>query len=204
MPANTAGLFDRALSEAGLRTKNGRGWAAAQMSAKDVAYLLVAILGALHVKDSALTIRRYGAAFPFRAVSSARLYGSTQLKELKGLPKVHSFLDAMEALVTAASGGGSLSAISSPRGPQIEITVDVKRTVADIRVFANREGNVAFVRYTRPDPWERFGRQPPAKEVRAWEAECEAADAGGLEQFRRIREAALLRVGEALSFCGEA
>jgi len=61
VPVNTVVQHDRNLSLAGLRTVAGRGRAAATVTYADAANLLIAVAGSRNVKDSASTVRLYGA-----------------------------------------------------------------------------------------------------------------------------------------------
>lgn len=77
IPVATVALYDRALSEAGIRTKGGRGRSAAKMTSRDAASLLIAIMaspitgpsisGAIeHYRVYAGLVARSGVAGPVR------------------------------------------------------------------------------------------------------------------------------------------
>jgi len=93
VPEATVTQHDRTLFLAGLRTRGGRGTSAAKVTARDAANLLTAVLASEQVKDSAETVLRYAAALEQHKF---------KLPILDTLPKEHSFIDALEALITMA------------------------------------------------------------------------------------------------------
>ncbi|MEH2505597.1 hypothetical protein V1290_004408 [Bradyrhizobium sp. AZCC 1578] len=60
VPEATVTVHDRNLSVAGLRSMGGRGRAAAQVTARDAANLLIATAASRNVKDSVESVRVYG------------------------------------------------------------------------------------------------------------------------------------------------
>src|SRR4051794_40956791 len=82
-------VHDRNLAVAGLRTMGGRGRAAARMTARDAANLLIAVAGAEQVRDSARAVQDF-AALPLRAGSP-----------LPGLRAGHDFGEALTLLIQA-------------------------------------------------------------------------------------------------------
>jgi hypothetical protein len=93
VPKATVTQHDRTLFLAGLRTRGGRGTSAAKVTARDAANLLTAVLASEQVKDSAETVLRYAAALERHKF---------KLPILDTLPEEHSFIDALEALITMA------------------------------------------------------------------------------------------------------
>jgi hypothetical protein len=152
-------LHDRSLVVAGLRSKSGRGNSAAQMTPRDAAHLLVAVLGSSHVKDSAEAVRRYRETRFHK--SASRGYDDSTIAALRNLPPDHSFVDAIEALVAAAADGSLQAAmydsmvefegkkIGDP--PIIEITVQTPGLLGDISISGGGHG-----RYVLPDPFDQY------------------------------------------------
>jgi hypothetical protein len=197
-------LHDRNLVVAGLRSKSGRGNSAAQMTPRDAAHLLVAVLGSSHVKDSAEAVRRYRETRFHK--SASRGYDDSTIAALRNLPPDHSFVDAIEALVAAAAADGSLQAamydsmvefegkkIGDP--PIIEITVQTPGQLGDISIGGGGHG-----RYVLPDPFDqRPTLHPPAKEVEAWRRKLnEYHAASDLTQYRRVTAKTILELGQIL------
>src|SRR5437879_767081 len=100
---------DRNLVVAGLRSKSGRGTSAARMTPRDAAHLLVAVLSSHHVKDSAQTVRRYSETRLHKTQSEG--YADSSVAALMNLQPGHSFVDALEALISAAAEGSLQTAI---------------------------------------------------------------------------------------------
>jgi len=59
IPERTVIVHDRKLSEAGLRSKKGRGPSAAQVTYQDAAYLIIAVVASELIRDSAQTVSWY-------------------------------------------------------------------------------------------------------------------------------------------------
>lgn len=76
----TVTLYDRVLSENGLRSKAGRGTSAAKVSAKDAVNLLIAILAPVagaSIKEAARACKLYGALPSHeRAASKKKIFRS--------------------------------------------------------------------------------------------------------------------------------
>lgn len=112
----TVTQHDRNLVVAGLRSKSGRGRSAAKVTARDAAVLLTAVLGSHRVKDSVETVRRYVETQEHRVWlqkhypedlegRNANVWGDFCIPEMAALPPGHSFIDAMECLITLAADG---------------------------------------------------------------------------------------------------
>lgn len=143
----------RALREAGLVTKSGRGPAAAKMTARDAATLLTAILGSNQIVESAATVRRYSNTNPTEHTSTETLHQETQIEPLATLPRNHSFLDALTALVVAAADGKLLPALGRDNvWNSVRVVVRTPMTSAKMDITGRRRGTGSNVRYTGPSP----------------------------------------------------
>lgn len=113
----TVAQHDRNLVVAGLRTKGGRGRSAAKVTARDAALLLTAVLGSHRVKDSVETVQRYIETqehhahwhkhYPdkLQGMGNANVWEDFGIPEMAALPLTHSFIDALETLITVAADG---------------------------------------------------------------------------------------------------
>jgi len=115
----TVTQYDRALSEAGLRSKSGRGRSASKITPLDAANLLIGILGSpisgTSIRDAPTTCRVYGSqrvrvAWP----KDLRRWG---LHRLATLPEDHTLLDGVVALFEGAAAG---EYIKIPRSKEME------------------------------------------------------------------------------------
>ncbi|WP_108459233.1 hypothetical protein [Devosia naphthalenivorans] len=91
------------------------------MSPLDAAHLLLATVGSRNVKDSATIVGRPGGL-----VSSAGKWAPSfvNIPELIGLPADHSFADALEALIAAASNGSLQRAAEELEQAQVDLVRD--------------------------------------------------------------------------------
>lgn len=108
LPANAVDYPWRVLREAGLVTKGGRGPSAAKVTARDAAFLLIAIAGPLPAADVRTSALRYG-ALPVRDESSL----DSSLPE--SIATAKTFVDVL-ASVIAAAGDGTLAAYRETAG----------------------------------------------------------------------------------------
>lgn len=185
MAEKTVALYDRTLRTAGLRAKSGRGRGATAVTMRDAAHLLTSILGSDAVKDAAEAVIRYDATRPQQPGTGAALYQETGITELKALPREHSFVDAVEALITSAATG---SIAETPEAaPLIDIAALSPGTIGDIRIAGLPSGATVNVRYLTPA--EPAGKRKNAK----------AAPKRDLEQYRRISERTVLGIGALLA-----
>lgn len=84
IPAATVALYDRILSEAGIRTKGGRGRSAAQMTTRDAANLLIAVISSPITGPSiAGTIAQWTTYSSLKAIkgSAGRVRGGRRVDE---------------------------------------------------------------------------------------------------------------------------
>lgn len=97
MPEVTVGSYYRALREAALVSKLGRGRSAAEVTALDAARLLIAIMSAPLVRDSAECVSLYGR---FRSAAMPDDIASAGLDpDLAALEAAHAFEDALAYLL---------------------------------------------------------------------------------------------------------
>src|SRR5258708_14243115 len=87
VPKATVTNHDRNLLKAGLRTKYGRGWAAANITPRDAAHLLTAILASAQVQDSVSSVQRYTETRPHPPGSAKSGFGRIGITELAALPR---------------------------------------------------------------------------------------------------------------------
>lgn len=104
IPEQSVAMFARHLRESRLISTGGRGPGGAEMSARDCANLLIALLGGSYAKDAAKTVRNY------RRITASPEWPAwdldhLDLPELKKLPLEHQFGRALEALILAAKKG---------------------------------------------------------------------------------------------------
>ena len=97
----TVTVHDRNLSVAGLRTMAGRGRAAAHVTSRDAANLMVAVAASRNVKDSVYTVEQFG------GLQSKQNWESYLLNppEMKGLGINHTVVEAIAALIELAMSG---------------------------------------------------------------------------------------------------
>ena len=109
IPAVTVAVYDRQLSEAGLRTKSGRGTSAAKVTSTDIANLLMAILGSPvfgpSIKTAAQTCEKIGSSYIIDGTDNLETFSKIELKTLAALPKRHTFREAFVAIIDGAVSG---------------------------------------------------------------------------------------------------
>jgi hypothetical protein len=206
LPVATVVGFDRHLTDAGLRTKVGRGRSVAQVTARDAAHLLTAILGGGQVKDAAETVRRYRRTEPHHATSSRGGFGKSGVAELMALAVHHSFVDALEALIVALtreddSKGAAITG-RSMKGPMrswsIEVAALTPGTVGDIRI-TNANGRTTNVRYALPYPFTGRSRKDVSRrELETWQARISVQPQSDLEQFRKVSSRTISSIASLL------
>lgn len=189
-PMATVIDIDRKLTKAGLRTKGGRGFSAAQMTPRDAAHLLTAMLAAPQSTDAALAVERYMHTCIDEERSSRGLFGATGLGDLVGLTARHGFIDSLVAVIVSATGGG-LSQLRRETGgdwkPRIEVFAFTRVTRARIRISglpSRATASVEYIPIGRP-------KAPPIDDI------------GDLEQSRRITGRTIFSVAELLGLEGD-
>lgn len=204
-------VYDRYLRSAGLRSKKGRGRGAPQVTARDAAHLVTAVLGSGEVKDAAHAVRRYSETRPQQRASGKKLFGALGISELTALPADHSFVDVLEALIASAAAGSLAEWLATEaktvRGrkidvaPLINIAALTPGTVGDIRIAGVAPGVTAAVRYVLPSPWDKQSRHPPPDaELDAWEASLKQHQRDmDLDQYRRISARTILSVAAVIA-----
>jgi hypothetical protein len=194
IPLPTIVDLDRKLVKAGLRTKGGRGLNAAQMTPRDAARLLTALLASGHANVAADAVNRYARTQCDRERSSQDQFAATELDELKSLPASHGFVDALATLIAAASTGSwaMLTASGGDHLPHIEVYAFTRATRGRIRISDLQNGLTASVEYVpRPTTAEKKGRGAPVPTA--------AQEVGDLEQTRRITERTIFAVAKILA-----
>jgi hypothetical protein len=194
IPLPTIVDLDRKLVKAGLRTKRGRGLNAAQMTPRDAARLLTALLASGHANVAADAVNRYARTHCDRERSSQDQFAATDLNELKSLPASHGFVDALAALIAAASTGSwaSLTAGGEDHLPHIEVYAFTRATRGRIRISGLPNGLTASVEY--------IPRTAPAEKRTHRAADAPTVhDVGDLEQSCRITERTLSAVATILA-----
>jgi hypothetical protein len=192
IPEATVVLHDRYLVTAGLRTKGARGINAPDVTERDAAHLLTAILASAEVKDTLQSIKRYQKTRPLRSASGVSGFKNCGIKELARLPAQHSFLDALEALLSAAANR------SVPKDAIIEVAALTPGTIGDIRIAGLVDKANVHVRYAEPSPWDDK-KTPSPRDVSAWEARMKKQPPKDLEQYRRVSARTIFTLGETLA-----
>jgi hypothetical protein len=193
VPAATVVVHDRNLVIEGLRSKGGRGRSAAHVTERDAAHLLTAILASAQVRDSANSVQRYGKTRCVKRASGAEGFKRSGIKELAQLPSSHSFLDALEALILAASMR------SLPKGTVVEVAALSPGTIGDLRLSGGKNRSTVHMRYALPTPWDGDDK-PSGREVAAWEARVKKQEQqSDLEQYRRVSARTIFKLGETLT-----
>lgn len=192
VPLPTVVDIDRKLVKAKLRTKEGRGFNAAQMAPLDAARLLTAVLGSAHANTAADAVARYAKTWPDRTRSSEKLFATAMLDDLTKLSARHSFVDALGALITSAATGSLAKLIAITEDgwkPMIEVFAFTRATRGRIRIAGLPNGLTASIEYI-PAPGGRNSRRKPGRTEE---------ESGDLEQSRRITERTILPVAALLA-----
>lgn len=207
IPAPTLIVYDRTLLEAGLRSKQGRGRAASTLSPRDAAHLLTAILASPMVKDSVHSVERYAATRPRQRFGEGGGFEALHIPELSALTGESSFLDALEALITAVASGSLREALALPKAdanrplldvaPLITVMATTPATIGEIRLGGIRR-KTAAVLYALPGPVG--AENPDDQEAARFAAAVDRYRIDtDLEQQRRITTRTIIRVGELLA-----
>ncbi len=205
LPRSTVVNIDRNLVIAGLRSKHGRGHAAAQVTFRDAAHLLTAVLASAQVKDAVASVRRYRDTQPVPHLSSEGGFGPAPIAELAGLSAGHSVMEGIEALFAAAASG-SLEAAAVPVAstpsltPVIDISALTPGTLGEIRIAGLASGRVFTLRYAPVALQGDAAKARPSLEtVDAMELPPRAGrPSGDLEQYRRVSEQTVFQLARLL------
>lgn len=179
--------MDRRLVIAGLRTKGGRGFNAAQMVPVDAAHLLTAVLASPQANRSAETVARYTETRVDQRRSTTGLFAGLGIDDLASLKPSHGFVDGLAALLASAGSGAIANLIASadpPVTPQVEIIATSRATHGRIRITGLPSGLTASLEY------EPKGRASVTRRAHYGH--------GDLEQSRRITERTIFAVAELL------
>jgi len=199
VPLPTIVDIDRKLVKGKLRSKGGRGFNAAQMTALDAARLLTAVLGSPQANTSAEAVNRYAHTRVDSARSSEKLFDDARLDDLAALPARHSFVDGLAALIASASTGSLARLMSVSKDgwtPHIEVFAFTGVTYGRIRIAGLPDGRTASVEY-RPVPLEV---KPPRVKKVSRKRDAHTTEApGDLEQSRRITERTILTIAKLLA-----
>jgi hypothetical protein len=161
VPEPTITQFDRVLAENGLRSKSGRGTSAAQVTARDAANLLIAIMASpVHgaaVRDAALTCQTYGGMqMHFLPKIPPIKFAKYGLHSLKKLTVGCDFLQTLEALIREAADGGEFK--DGDGGPDYDdrkfsIMVEGPSPSASFQVWTRRLAAELYFSRLRGMPW---------------------------------------------------
>jgi hypothetical protein len=211
LPRTTPLVHDRHLVVAGLRSKHGRGRGAAKVTPGDAARLLVAIIGSATLEDSVRTVERYAATRVAASESGGSPYARLGIAELEALPKDHSLIDAVEAVIASASTGSLARMMDEWRkgtratramvAPLIDVSVLVVGTLGGLRIAGLDGGRTAAVRYALPSAISRKGgKRSSGRELDAWAAAARASRGDSdYERSGRVSERTILRLADLLA-----
>ena len=199
----TVAIYARYLREGRLISTGGRGPGGADMTPRDCANLLIAIMGTNLVKDAAKAVPKYR---PLVADRQQWRLPDMPLPALTRLPEFHQFGAALEALITAAMDGSLESALEAASKkyekvqisfpPIIEVTVRGPVPVANISVRAHEWGEEHT--YAQPHPWLRTDK-PPKRAIKRWEKKLERSGPwGDLDQIRLVSTQTIQTLGQLL------
>jgi hypothetical protein len=200
VPLPTIVDIDRRLVKGKLRTKRGRGFNAAQMTALDAARLLTAVLASPQANAAVEAVRRYAHTRVDKTRSSDNVFSKANLDDLAALPPRHSFVDAITALIASASTGAlaMLMAESKDGGwiPRIEVFAFTQAIRGRIRISGLPNGLTASVEYVPAPAGIKPGR---AKKIGRRREPVADENVGDLEQSRRVTERTLLPIAALLA-----
>ena len=144
VPEATVTVHDRNLSVAGLRSVGGRGRAAAKVTTKDAANLLIATAASRNVKDSVQAIFQYGSL-----VSTHRWTSRFNPPELAVLTSSHTLAEAVTALIHSAVTGTFTQ--SGTRESLRELFVTFYGPIPECEIKVLRlQGRDSLQRYVHP------------------------------------------------------
>jgi hypothetical protein len=137
LPAKSIVVIDRALSEAGMRTRGGRGRSAAKVTTADAATLLLAVMATpVLVRADEVTEDWRQVKFLGRPNSIPEPF-SAMLESPAPVP-LPVFMERL--IETSAEGFGSFSFV-------LEVSVNQKAAMLHVRGSGRRAFDIGFVRY---------------------------------------------------------
>jgi hypothetical protein len=143
VPHATVAQFDRVLAENGLRSSGGRGPSAARVTSRDVANLLLAIMGSpisgAAIKEAPRTCRVYGSLPNLEHAAKRENLVAYGLSSLARLPEKHTLHQALVSLIEGARSEQFLDhpltgAPSSDLDMLFDLRLDSPRLSAEISV----------------------------------------------------------------------
>jgi hypothetical protein len=175
-------LYARVLRESGARTKDNRGRGVGAIDARDIAQLLIAIVGSSERPKDALTaLTQYGLLTPGGRQNWESSLQFLPVPSIIALPSDHTLSDALTALLQSLSEGELKGVASSALGREadlesldpdvyIEVLFSAPRPTSAIKITLNNErgpdgvptANCAFVIV---DYWELKSRRPGTFDV---------------------------------------
>jgi len=209
LPEATVAVHDRHLRAAGLRRSGGRGRSAARVGPRDAAVLLVSVLAGGNIVGTGETIRRYVTTRPQRQESNSPLPRDIGIPELASLSPDHSFIDAVEALISAAATGSLATAPHPSDGPAgddpatclplIEVAAIMPGTMGEIRLAGLPHGATINLRYALPSPWD--GEKSPSKTaIKRWESSPTVQSRGrNFERYQRVTTPVIIHLARTIS-----
>jgi hypothetical protein len=194
VPEETVFQHDRNLAVDGLRTKGGRGPSAPDVTPLDAARLLVAILGSIRVKDSVDTVRAfektkhtlegpwYSAADQKKIAPNGKTFPD---EAITALPADHSFVQALESLITSASA--PFNNLDAYLRRFALVTIECGVPIIQGRI--GRVGNRCESLYAIPKPKKRYTAGPEIWRI--------FANRVGVAQRRSATGTAIMLLGKA-------
>jgi hypothetical protein len=199
VPFPTIVDIDRRLVKGKLRTKGGRGFNAAQMTALDAARLITALLASPQANAAAEAVERYARARVDKARSSDKLFGAIGLDDLAALPARHSFVDALTGIIASVSIGSLAKLIAASKDgwvPHIEVFAFTRAIRGRIRIAGLSNGLTASVEY---GPAPASIKPLRAKKIGQSRVAMTDDSVGDLEQSRRVTERTILSIAGLLA-----
>jgi hypothetical protein len=187
---------DRKLVTANLRSKGGRGFNAARMTALDAARLLVAVLGSAQSNAAADTVTRYSLTAADKKRSSQKLFAAALIDDLAALPARHSFVDAVAALIASVATGSLASTAGDANTPSIEVFAFTKATRGRIRISGLPNGLTASVEYAAS---ALRAKDPPMRKPARTLYAVTNERTGDIERSSRVTERTIFAIATLLA-----
>jgi hypothetical protein len=131
------------------------------------------------------------------------------IPELESLPPDHSFIDAVEALISAAATGSLAASPHPPEGPAgddlapsmplIEVAAVMPGTMGEIRLAGLPHGAAINLRYALPSPWDS-GARPSKAAVKTWASSAAVQSQGrNFERYQRVTTPVIIHLARTIS-----